>query len=158
MAIHTHTLVLIAVLLCGQVLESACKVGGEHIWGHSVQVDKAADVDEQLYSRQLFVYGVSAQKRLLDARILLRGQGPVLAEIVKNLALAGVGSISISSRLESNSSPSIKGPARSLAAYARSLNPQIQVRQCIDSLRKFCPYIIVRKLVLNMLSFPLAGS
>ena len=53
-------------------------------------------VDEQLYSRQLLVYGKSAQKRMQDAHVLVIGDSPLTAEIVKNLALAGLGRISIS--------------------------------------------------------------
>ena len=52
-------------------------------------------VDEQLYSRQLLVYGKSAQHRMQDAHVLVIGESPLTAEIVKNLALAGVGRISI---------------------------------------------------------------
>ena len=54
-----------------------------------------ASVDEQLYSRQLLVYGKSAQRRMQDAHVLVIGDSPLTDEIVKNLALAGVGRISI---------------------------------------------------------------
>lgn len=49
-------------------------------------------IDEQLYSRQIFVYGKSAQQSLSSSHVLIRGSNTALtAEIVKNLALAGVG-------------------------------------------------------------------
>lgn len=51
-------------------------------------------VDHSLYSRQLFVYGRSSQKRLQQAHVLIIGDNTLAAEVAKNLALAGVGRIS----------------------------------------------------------------
>lgn len=83
-------------------------------------------VDEQLYSRQLFVYGRSAQQRLLSSHVLVAGEGSTTIEILKNLALAGVGHITIVSG-DIGSDISLKGSTVSLLDYARALNPQIRV-------------------------------
>jgi hypothetical protein len=82
-------------------------------------------VDEQLYSRQIFVYGKSAQQSLSASKVVIRGSNVhLVAEIVKNLALAGVGHLLI----ESDGSPrgGLCGGA-TFAEYAHSLNPLIQV-------------------------------
>ena len=91
-------------------------------------------VDEQLYSRQIFVYGKHAQQSLSSSHVVVEGSNkPLAAEIVKNLALAGVGKISIVRGISSSvdaasvgSSLSLCG-GESLAEYARSLNPLISV-------------------------------
>ena len=71
--------------------------------------------------------------KLRDAHILVivPGDGRTLGEeIVKNLALAGIGKLSIlhyNDNCES-SCRSIRGDDKSLAAYAEALNPHIQVQ------------------------------
>lgn len=52
-------------------------------------------VDEALYSRQLLTFGRDAQRRLSQGRVLVVGCGGVGIEVCKNLALAGVSSMSI---------------------------------------------------------------
>lgn len=52
-------------------------------------------IDEELYSRQLYVYGRSAQQRLSNSHVLVVGNSGLAAEIVKNLAMGGVGKLSI---------------------------------------------------------------
>lgn len=90
-------------------------------------------LDEQLYSRQIFVYGKSAQQSLSSSHVLVRGSnGPLAAEIVKNLALAGVGRLSIMKEFSSkDSSTSIPNGMlsgdESLIEYVRSLNPLVVV-------------------------------
>lgn len=98
----------------------------------------AANVDASLYSRQLLVYGEGAQVKLSEAHILVviqngAGRGLLAEEMVKNLALAGIGKISImrtsSDDTESCSmSRSLLGIESSLSDYAKALNPLIQVR------------------------------
>jgi len=49
----------------------------------------------QQYDRQLRLWGLTAQTRLRDARVLLVNIGGLGAEIAKNLVLAGVGSLTM---------------------------------------------------------------
>eukprot|EP00981_Chlorochromonas_danica_P007980 scaffold1931_cov215-Ochromonas_danica.AAC.36 len=97
-------------------------------------------IDESFYSRQLLVYGKSAQAKLANARALLVGRGPLLDETVKNLALSGVGSLVLLAEKKAeveaealqqlSSSPptaSLCGQDVDLAEYAKSLNPHIKV-------------------------------
>jgi ubiquitin-activating enzyme E1 len=59
------------------------------------QSGQQSDVDENLYSRQLYVIGVEAMKKLATASVLVCGLGGLGIEIAKNLVLAGVQSITI---------------------------------------------------------------
>jgi len=52
-------------------------------------------VDEALYSRQLYVMGHEAQKRILASDVLIVGLGGVGVEAAKNVILAGVKSVTL---------------------------------------------------------------
>lgn len=53
------------------------------------------DIDEDLHSRQLAVYGRDTMRRLFASNILLSGINGLAAEIAKNLILAGVKSVTL---------------------------------------------------------------
>ncbi|XP_066400668.1 ubiquitin-activating enzyme E1 3 isoform X1 [Miscanthus floridulus] len=55
----------------------------------------APEIDEDLHSRQLAVYGRETMRRLFAADVLVSGLNGLGAEIAKSLALAGVKSITI---------------------------------------------------------------
>ncbi len=48
------------------------------------------DIDEGLYSRQLYVLGRRAMKKLTHADVLISGMNGLGAEIAKNIILGGV--------------------------------------------------------------------
>lgn len=52
-------------------------------------------VDEGLYSRQLYVIGKEAQARLQSSKVLVSGLDGLGLEICKNLALSGVGALTL---------------------------------------------------------------
>eukprot|EP00978_Attheya_sp_CCMP212_P008578 scaffold20176_cov62-Attheya_sp.AAC.2 len=52
-------------------------------------------VDEKLYSRQLYVMGHEAQRRMMASRVLLIGVSGLGVEIAKNCILAGVSAITL---------------------------------------------------------------
>eukprot|EP00095_Tigriopus_kingsejongensis_P004446 maker-scaffold168_size293125-snap-gene-0.16 protein:Tk04446 transcript:maker-scaffold168_size293125-snap-gene-0.16-mRNA-1 annotation:"ubiquitin-like modifier activating enzyme 1 isoform x1" len=52
-------------------------------------------VDENLYSRQLYVIGNEAQRRLQGSHVLVCGLDGLGLEVCKNLALSGVGAITL---------------------------------------------------------------
>lgn len=64
-----------------------------------MQVDALADesreIDESLYSRQLYVLGHEAMKRMANSNILIVGMRGLGCEIAKNIALAGVKSLTL---------------------------------------------------------------
>ncbi|CAI9097290.1 OLC1v1033679C1 [Oldenlandia corymbosa var. corymbosa] len=53
------------------------------------------DIDEDLHSRQLAVYGRETMRRLVASNILISGMQGLGAEIAKNLILAGVKSVTL---------------------------------------------------------------
>ena len=55
----------------------------------------AGDIDESLYSRQLYVLGHEAMKRMGSSKVLVVGMRGLGVEIAKNVALAGVKSLSL---------------------------------------------------------------
>lgn len=64
-----------------------------------MQVDESAvghnDIDESLYSRQLYVLGHEAMKRMGASHVLIVGLKGLGVEIAKNIALAGVKSLTL---------------------------------------------------------------
>eukprot|EP01004_Peranema_trichophorum_P003089 NODE_209_length_3229_cov_21.355119_g181_i1.p1 GENE.NODE_209_length_3229_cov_21.355119_g181_i1~~NODE_209_length_3229_cov_21.355119_g181_i1.p1 ORF type:complete len:1014 (+),score=212.75 NODE_209_length_3229_cov_21.355119_g181_i1:54-3095(+) len=53
------------------------------------------EVDEGLYSRQVYVLGLAAMKKMSSTRVLIVGMTGLGCEIAKNLILAGVASVTI---------------------------------------------------------------
>ncbi len=103
-------------------------------------VSNQTNIDEQLYSRQISVFGKSAQQLLSIGRILVIGDGPIAAEVIKNLALTGVGEIhlnSVNNERKFKDKLDLLGSHHSLAQYAQSLNPAIKVKYLI-SLLSWC--------------------
>jgi hypothetical protein len=104
-------------------------------------MDNLAPVDEQLYSRQLMVYGISAQQRLASFPVTIvalpqrntssspaDGLG-LAAEILKNLALSGLGNMTICDMTMSTTDRGrrLEGRATSLCSYARDINSRLSV-------------------------------
>lgn len=67
--------------------------------GDKMQVDKSpeplTEIDESLYSRQLYVLGHEAMKRMSASNVLIVGLKGLGVEIAKNIALAGVKSLTL---------------------------------------------------------------
>jgi len=57
--------------------------------------EQTGGIDESLYSRQLYTYGVEAMQRMKNARILISGIDGLGLEIAKNVTLSGVASVTI---------------------------------------------------------------
>ncbi|XP_054164273.1 ubiquitin-like modifier-activating enzyme 1 isoform X2 [Oppia nitens] len=53
------------------------------------------DIDESLYSRQLYVLGHDAMRRMASSDVLISGMGGLGVEIAKNVILGGVKSVTI---------------------------------------------------------------
>ena len=56
---------------------------------------KSGEIDEGLYSRQLYVFGHDAQRRMQGAGVLIIGLRGLGAEIAKNVILAGVKTVGL---------------------------------------------------------------
>jgi len=53
------------------------------------------EIDENLYSRQIYVLGKEGMKNMVKSDVLLCGLGGLGVEIAKNIVLAGVKSVSL---------------------------------------------------------------
>lgn len=107
-----------------------------------VQMD---DIDEGLYSRQLYVLGRDAMRRVSGADVLVSGMGGVGVEVAKNLALGGVGSLTLhdtrlcrSSDLEAHLLLTVSDVGQNRAAVSAprlaELNAHVKVNACTCSL------------------------
>ena len=61
----------------------------------SKQAEDPSTIDEGLYSRQLYVMGHEAQRRMASSDVLIIGMNGLGVEIAKNVILAGVRSVAI---------------------------------------------------------------
>ncbi|KAL5691426.1 hypothetical protein EMGR_006920 [Emarellia grisea] len=61
----------------------------------TVEKIKQGEIDESLYSRQLYVLGHEAMKRMSSSNVLVVGMKGLGVEIAKNVALAGVKSLTL---------------------------------------------------------------
>ena len=57
--------------------------------------DSKGEIDEGLYSRQLYVMGREGQRRMATSDVLLIGLDGVGVEVAKNVILAGVKSVTL---------------------------------------------------------------
>merc|ERR1719160_1234583 len=56
---------------------------------------KEPAIDESLYSRQLYVLGAEAMKRMMGSSVLIVGLGGLGVEVAKNVVLGGVKSVTL---------------------------------------------------------------
>ena len=54
-----------------------------------------SDIDESLYSRQLYVLGHEAMRKMAHSNVLISGMRGLGAEIAKNVILGGVKSVAL---------------------------------------------------------------
>ena len=57
--------------------------------------DSPKEIDESLYSRQLYVLGHEAMKKMQSSDVLISGMGGLGVEIAKNVILGGVKSVTL---------------------------------------------------------------
>lgn len=55
----------------------------------------SSDIDEGLYSRQLYVLGHDAMRRMATSDVLISGLGGLGVEVAKNVILGGVKSVTL---------------------------------------------------------------
>lgn len=64
----------------------------------STTSSKTPDIDEGLYSRQLYVMGKEAMHQLANAHVLIAGMRGLGVEIAKNIILGGAKAVIINDR------------------------------------------------------------
>ncbi|KAH7542742.1 hypothetical protein FEM48_Zijuj02G0107000 [Ziziphus jujuba var. spinosa] len=74
---------------------SVAKQEEEHTIVMAMGDSNPSDIDEDLHSRQLAVYGRETMRRLFASNVLVSGLQGLGAEIAKNLVLAGVKSVTL---------------------------------------------------------------
>lgn len=90
------------------------------------QSNAVQEMDSGLYSRQLLVLGISGQRAIRNAHVLVVGNGTLGSEVAKNLALAGVGKLTLATSGKLPSSLTCRA-TMGLMEYAKELNSGIEV-------------------------------
>ncbi|KAI6652784.1 Enzyme subunit 1 [Oopsacas minuta] len=112
----------------------------------SISQVQFSQAEAEVYDRQIRLWGVEAQKRLRSARVLVSGVCGLGAEIIKNLVLAGVKSVTILDH-ESYDPESVSGAgfllyhgetgeniAKVAVTRCQELNPMVSVEAQQDRL------------------------
>jgi len=102
----------------------------------------AEPLDEELYSRQIFVLGEAAQRRLQRSRVLLVGLRGVGVEVAKNLILAGVRVLCICDDEPCNA---IDLAANFLVKPHHVARGTSRAQACIDGLRELNAHVAVEQ-------------
>ncbi|EFJ44580.1 hypothetical protein VOLCADRAFT_95199 [Volvox carteri f. nagariensis] len=114
----------------------------------SPALDTLTEDHAAVYDRQLRVWGVEVQRRLMEAKVLIIGLGGLAAEVAKNIVLAGVGTVALvddtpasaaapgnflvepctASASASASAENSRSVAEVSAATLQAMNPLVSVR------------------------------
>eukprot|EP01024_Parvocaulis_polyphysoides_P014232 TRINITY_DN1575_c3_g1_i1.p2 TRINITY_DN1575_c3_g1~~TRINITY_DN1575_c3_g1_i1.p2 ORF type:complete len:284 (-),score=36.52 TRINITY_DN1575_c3_g1_i1:343-1194(-) len=117
-----------------------------------------------VYDRQIRLWGSSVQTRLNQAHVFIQGQGGLFAEVAKNLALAGVGQITINITgndrnylCEWSTRKEELDPTLETVNTIKQLNPFIKVQghkeDQVDSYSEFDFVVFVNEPIVNMEKF-----
>jgi hypothetical protein len=90
-------------------------------------LQQVEQVDSGLYSRQLLVLGITGQIAVRGAHVLVVGNSTLGSEVVKNLALAGVGKLTILGSNIVDARGTICGTDGTLHCFAKAVNSGIEV-------------------------------
>uniref|UniRef100_A0A0D6R3D0 Ubiquitin-like 1-activating enzyme E1A n=1 Tax=Araucaria cunninghamii TaxID=56994 RepID=A0A0D6R3D0_ARACU len=99
------------------------------------------DQETAVYDRQIRVWGVDAQRRLSKSRVLVIGVTGVVAELCKNIVLAGIGSLSLMDDRDITSE-ALSANFLIVADESKWKGKSI-AEVCQDSLRDFNPMVHV---------------
>eukprot|EP01028_Stygiella_incarcerata_P013341 TRINITY_DN82183_c0_g1_i1.p1 TRINITY_DN82183_c0_g1~~TRINITY_DN82183_c0_g1_i1.p1 ORF type:complete len:1012 (+),score=302.70 TRINITY_DN82183_c0_g1_i1:106-3141(+) len=111
------------------------------------------EIDEALYSRQLYALGLDAMKRMGQANILICGLGGVGVELAKNVVLSGVKSVTLldnkptewgdlSSQFYLSEKDIGRARAEACVASLKELNQYVNV-SVVESVEEFGEYDVV---------------
>jgi len=120
--------------MCSTVSES----NSSQIESNLISKTEISEDEAALYDRQIRLWGVSAQKKLRNCNVLIAGINGIGSEIVKNIVLSGVNSMTLLDNKLITSSDTTSnlftrrsiGKNRSEVAlkYVQSLNPMVCVK------------------------------
>lgn len=120
-------------------------VSNNHQNGANVAMEQ--DIDEGLYSRQLYVLGHEAMRRMASSDVLISGLGGLGVEIAKNVILGGVKSVTLhdssattlsdlSSQFYLSEKDVGKNRAEVSHAHLSQLNPYVSTKSYTGELNK----------------------
>ena len=126
-----------------------------------------SEEESAIYDRQLRIWGVEAQTRMRSSSILVLGMSGLSCEVVKNLVLTGIGSLTLHDTaltsltdLSSNFflAPSDVGHNRATASLPRlqPLNPNVRISAVTDPLASLPPTFFRSFSVIVLTELPLS--
>lgn len=117
------------------------------------------ETENELYDRQIRLWGLESQKRLRTAKVLISGLNGMGAEVTKNIILSGVHSVQLNDHkivTEEDFCSQFLAPRSSVGANraeasierARALNPMVQISADTQNLtgkteEYFCEFDVV---------------
>ncbi|KAI5055103.1 hypothetical protein GOP47_0030248 [Adiantum capillus-veneris] len=108
--------------------------------GGAAAAELLTEQEAAVYDRQIRVWGVEAQRRLSRGRILVIGMSNVLAELCKNIVLAGIGSLTL---MEGVPNVSTIATSSFLVPAEQAESDQVFLTACVKSLKDFNPMVHV---------------
>lgn len=105
------------------------------------------ETENELYDRQIRLWGLESQKRLRTAKVLISGLSGVGAEVTKNIILSGVNSVTLNDDkilTEEDFCSQFLAPRSSLCTNraeasidrAKALNPMVEISADTETLNK----------------------
>jgi ubiquitin-activating enzyme E1 len=108
-----------------------------------MEASATAEVDEKLYSRQLYVMGHEAQRRMMASKAMLVGCSGLGVEIAKNCILAGISSLVIVDPLPATSYDLGGNFYLPLPSEATATEASSRANLCKEQLSQLNPYVNV---------------
>ena len=97
-------------------------------------------IDENLYSRQIFTYGIDTMDKIINLKILIIGLRGLGIEIAKNIILAGPKEVSISDKNKCQ----ISDLGSNFYINEKDINKRTREESCINKLKSLNPYVVVK--------------
>ena len=97
------------------------------------------NIDENLYSRQIYTYGKDTMDKIIELRILIIGLRGLGLEIAKNLILAGPKEVSISDK----NICKINDLTSNFYINESDVNKETRENSCLKKLKDLNPYVNV---------------
>ena len=98
-------------------------------------------IDKDLYSRQIFTYGLDTMSKIINLKILIIGLRGLGIEIAKNLILAGPKEVCISD----NNLCKINDLGSNFYLTEKDVDKKTREDSCFDKLKSLNPYVKVSK-------------
>ena len=98
-------------------------------------------IDKNLYSRQIFTYGLDTMKLIVNLKILIVGLRGLGIEIAKNLILAGPKEVSLSDKNKCK----INDLGSNFYINEDDINKKTREDSCYEKLKSLNPYVKISK-------------